>query len=114
MIEIVLEPMARWSTTGLRGSLAESPHGQPAIVGGVTEFGFRSSLAESPHGRRRSCEERARSSFGGPSQEWCRVCVTRFREHVVVACESLAEVEQGLLRLRGRGGASFVFVERPR
>ena len=23
----VLEPMARWSTTGLRGSLAESPHG---------------------------------------------------------------------------------------
>jgi hypothetical protein len=74
----------------------------------------RSSLAESPHGRRQSCEERVKSSSGGPSQEWYRVCVTCFGEPFVVACESLAEVEQGLLRLRGRGGASFVFVERPR
>ena len=47
-------------------------------------------------------------------QEWCRVCVTHFEEPVVAACESLAEVEQGLLRLRGRGDSSFVFVGRPR
>ena len=66
--------------------------------GRVTEFGFRSSLAESPHGRRRSCEEREKSSSGGPSQEWRRVFVTCFEEPVVVACESLAEIEPGLLR----------------